>query len=497
MNFAVNKIKVALPVVALIYLTTAIASAYTLLPNVDEAWFTIPGYNLAENGFFGTSTLEETANFRQVRLDGINQYTYWIMPLFPLTQAFWGKIVGFGLWQTRFVSVIFGMIALSAWFALIRMLTGNNRLAFIAVTVLAFDYHFIYAASLGRMDMMTAALGVSALAVFARWRGEYFSRAVFFSCFLAALAFFTHPLGLIWAVSLTLLIVFYDFKNLRIKHLIFAGAPFLILGACWSIYIFQRPDLFAVQFGGNASDRWGFFRAPLIELWSEIKLRYLVNFGIGDDLSRAGQIKIIVLVSYTVAVAAGFSINSLRKSKAWRFFLLVALQEFVMLLLLDGMKQHYYMIHIIPTLTVLLAFFTDWLLKNKKLQLPAIALLLVVSAIHLSVAFQRFKKDDYHNNYLPVAELLNRKIQKDETVMASSELWFGLNRRENLLDDYRLGYLTGKKADFIVMDKPRYKIWFGNLREREPEIFGFMENLLQNKYSIIYDEAIYQVYAGR
>lgn len=68
----INKFNIALSLIILIYLAAAFSSANTLLPNVDEAWFTIPGYNLAENGFFGTSTLEESANFRQIRLDGIN-----------------------------------------------------------------------------------------------------------------------------------------------------------------------------------------------------------------------------------------------------------------------------------------------------------------------------------------------------------------------------------------------------------------------------------------
>ena len=493
-ELAKNKFNMLLLLIVLIYFTAAISSAYTLLPNVDEAWFTIPGYNLAENGFFGTSTLDETAGFRQVKLNGINQYTYWIMPIFPLIQAVWGKLAGFGLLQTRTVSVIFGLLGLLSWFSLIKTLTTEVRPAIIAVGILAIDYHFVYAASLGRMDMMTAALGVSALALFAHRREKDFNTAVFFSYSLTALAFFTHPLGLIWAVSLTVLIVLYDFKKVKIKHLAFAAAPFLALAVIWSIYIFQRPDLFAVQFGGNASDRWGFFRDPFGELWREIKLRYLVNFGIGEGLSSIGQIKIVLLVSYLSAVAGILSVESLRKSKAAQVFLLFALQEFVMLILLDGMKQHYYMIHITPTLTVILAVFIDWLLKNKTLKFSAIGLLTIIFAVHFGTNLLRFNKDDYHNNYLSAADLLNQNVQPDDLIIASSEFWFGLNRREHLLDDYRLGYLTGKRAKFIVMDKPRYKDWFANLAEKEPKTFHFMRSLLQNEYSIIYEDSVYQIY---
>ncbi len=492
-----SKFNIALIIIAAIYLAAAISSANTLLPNVDEAWFTIPGYNLAENGYFGTSTLDETSSFRQVKLDGVRTYTYWIMPVFPLTQAIWGKVLGFGLIQTRSVSILFGLIALLSWYCLIRKTTGEVRPALIAAAILAIDYHFVYAASLGRMDMMTAALGISALAVFIVGRGRSFDRAVFFSYSLTATAFFTHPLGLIWAVSLTILIIFYDYKNLRLKHMAFAAAPFLILGALWSLYILQRPDLFAIQFGGNASDRWGFFKAPFAELQREIQLRYLANFGIGENLNRAGQIKVVLLLAYAASIVGILAVESLRKSKAAQFLMLVALQEFAMLILLDGMKQPYYMIHITPTLTAITAVFVDWLLKNKKLRFPAVGLLTIILAVHFGTHLLRLKRDEYRTSYLAVSAMLNRNVRADDLVIASSELWFGSERRGNLLDDYRFGYLTGRKADFIVIDRSHYKDWFKNLAEREPETFRYMENLLREDYSMIYDDSIYQVYKNK
>jgi 4-amino-4-deoxy-L-arabinose transferase-like glycosyltransferase len=493
-----NKFKIVLALICLIYLAASISSAYTLLPNVDEAWFTIPGYNLAEHGFFGTSTLEETASFRQVKLTGINHYTYWIMPLFPLIQAIWGKIFSFGLIQTRFVSITFGFIALLSWTFLIIKLSGNRRLALIAVGILAIDYHFIYAASLGRMDMMTASLSVSGFAIFAWLREKHLSRAILAAYTLAALAFFSHPLGLLGVISLTIFVILLDFRKIRLKHFAFSAAPFLVLGFFWSIYIMQRPDLFLLQFGGNASDRWGFFRAPFGELWREIQIRYLVNFGIGENLNRAGQVKIFLLVGYLAAIASILAIKPLRARMLSRFLLLVVLQQFFMLLLLDGMKQHYYMIHITPTLTVILAVFIDWLMSQKRpLKLLSFGVFLTIVAIYSGTHLLRVKRNEYHNNYLAVGSILNQNSRSEDLIMASSEFWFVLSKKENLLDDYRLGYLTGKRANFIVIDKPRYKNWFDNLAEKEPSTFGYMENLLQNYYQVIYEDTIYQVYKHR
>lgn len=163
--------------------------------------------------------------------------------------------------------------------------------------------------------------------------------------------------------------------------------------------------------------------------------------------------------------------------------------------MLDGMKQHYYMIYITPTLTAILAVFINWLWsQNKPLKLLSAGILLVFIGIHSSANFLRFKRDDYHANYLAVGNVLNQNAQPHDLIMASSEFWFILNHKENLVDDYRLGYLTGKKPAFIVMDSPRYKDWFANLAERENATYQFIENTLRNDYLIIYEDETYQIY---
>ncbi len=183
--------------IILFFLIPALSFAYTLAPNCDEAWFTLPAYNLVENGFFGTTVLDETATFRHVRLDGINHYTYWVMPVFPLAQTVWGKIVGFNLLGIRLLSVIFGIAALFSWAYLIKELSGNSTVALLSIGLMAIDYNFVYASGIGRMDIMTASLGIAGLAVFVRLRKKNLDYAVPASFTLAALAFFAHPMGLV------------------------------------------------------------------------------------------------------------------------------------------------------------------------------------------------------------------------------------------------------------------------------------------------------------
>lgn len=478
-----------------VYLILTISSALTLLPNCDEAWFTNPGYNLVKNGFFGTTVLDETATFRQVKLDGINRSTYWIMPAYPLVQAAVGKVLRFGLIETRSVSIFFGIVTLLAWAYLVKKLSNHSFIALLAIGLMAVDYHFVYAASEGRMDMMAAALGVSGLAVFAWLRDKSLSHAILFSFILEAFSFFTHPLGLMWAVSLAILIALLDLRQIKMKHFALAALPFVFLGLFWLSYIMQNPDLFSRQFGGNASDRWGFFAAPFSEFWKEMKLRYIYNFGIGEGLTGAGQIKIIILLSYMLSIIGVLSVKTLRKQSFPCFLLILAAQEFVMLLLLDGMKQSYYLIHIVPTLAVILAVWINWLWSKKPiLKAVSLGFLIIVVFVNVGVNLLRIRRNAYQENYLAAANVLNQNADSSDMVMASAEFWFALNRKENLLDDYRLGYETGRKADFIVMDAPRYQDWFENLAKEEPQTYQYIESLLLNDYQIIYEDGIYHVY---
>src|SRR3954454_505992 len=99
------RIRVIVPIL-LAFVAIAVLCAHTNLPWSDEAWFASPALNLITNGSFGTSVLDPTASFRTNNLTGIRQHTYWIVPLFPLAEAAWFRVMGFGLMQLRYLSIL-------------------------------------------------------------------------------------------------------------------------------------------------------------------------------------------------------------------------------------------------------------------------------------------------------------------------------------------------------------------------------------------------------
>src|SRR4051794_35195524 len=73
--------------IAAIFVTLAAVRIGTKGPWVDEAWFTGPALDLATHGRFGTPVLEPTGSHLTLYkpgavLTGINEHTYWIMPLY-------------------------------------------------------------------------------------------------------------------------------------------------------------------------------------------------------------------------------------------------------------------------------------------------------------------------------------------------------------------------------------------------------------------------------
>ena len=78
--------------------------------------------------------------------------------------------------------------------------------------------------------------------------------------------------------------------------------------------------------------------------------------------------------------------------------------------------------------------------------------------------------------------------------MASSEMAFRLGFTPMFVDDYRLGYRSGRRADILVLDEARYQPWIALLATQDPPNYRFIERLLTSEYRLVYDQAGYMIY---
>src|SRR5216684_1179966 len=107
--------------VLLVFCILSSATSHTVLPQPDEALYANPGYNLLYNGHSGT-TLYELRGYMPMSLA---HRTYWQFPLYFFVTPLWFRIAGFGVWQVRAFSMLFGLIGLVSWYWIARILSGS------------------------------------------------------------------------------------------------------------------------------------------------------------------------------------------------------------------------------------------------------------------------------------------------------------------------------------------------------------------------------------
>ena len=59
------------------------------------------------------------------------------------------------------LSILWSGVALLSWYAIVRYLTSDHRVALVATFLLATEQQFVITSATGRMDMTCAALGLS------------------------------------------------------------------------------------------------------------------------------------------------------------------------------------------------------------------------------------------------------------------------------------------------------------------------------------------------
>src|SRR5690349_17227781 len=184
-----------------LYVALSVADAKATRPIADEAWFGSPAANLAKHGYMGTSVIDPMST----GLTQIDHYTYWVMPLHLLAQALWYKVAGTSLQSVRTLSLLWGFLALWAWFAIVRNLSRNRHVALLAVILIALDLVFVSQSASGRMDMMCAALGFAGIGTYLSLRERNLTTAVLLGHAFAAASMFTHPNGVFASASLAFL----------------------------------------------------------------------------------------------------------------------------------------------------------------------------------------------------------------------------------------------------------------------------------------------------
>ena len=480
----------------ILYLLLTTGSVFTRLPWVDEALFASPAYNLVSHGYMGTTVMETIGT----RWQGIDRYTYWMVPLHFLAQAGWYELFGFSLFSMRALSEVWGLVALAALYAIALLLSGNRDVAALAAALIALDSSFIAAGSSGRMDMMNAALGMSGLAAYLYLRESHLHAAVLAGHGLVCASGLTHPNGILYFASLVLLMFYFDRRRLSFRDLTLATAPYALGALAWGLYIWQDPPLFLALFTANMQNgtRLSYLKAPWVGLWSEIAHRYLGYFGLAPESKGLSRLKLVIPVVHGEGLAGLLSSKSLRSRAGYGALLLVAAVHFIILAVYDGQKLPYYLIHTVPLLDMFLAIWIVSSWGKHSTWRPILAVLLAAFlGAQLLTSVQRIRQNPYHMSYLPAVTFLRKNAGNNTLIMGTAALDFAMGFNRNVLDDPRLGYHSGKTPDFIVVGDVDFSEYFRGFESEEPAVYRYVKARLWNEYRPVYDHAGEKIYVRR
>lgn len=479
----------------LIFLLLASGSALTNRPQIDEGMFASPALNLARDGFFGTTVLEKEDS----SLTRIEQRTYWVMPLFLLNAAASFKAFGFGLFTMRLVSILWGLIFIGAGYLIARQLSRDKNIAYLSAALLSCDYMVLDTASQARPDMMCAALGLSAVAAFLVWREKNFTIAVLLSQTLVVLAGLTHPNGILAFFAIVFLILYFDLKQITIRHIAIALIPYLIGGAAFGMYVLQDPQAFQDQFIDNAlmGGRLKGFSSPFSGFVREFTERYPHAFGLqANSGGHSGPIflKGLILIGYALGVLGVLLTKDLRNNRCYRALLFLTAIYFSWMSLMDGQKQTYYIIQILPFYLIMLAVWVNRLWRRRSLP-PLLIALGVSGLLILGIGGMclRIKQNTYGNFYKPMIEYLKDNSTENDLIMGGAELGFGLEFPKNHIADGRFGFNTGKRPKFIMYDSAVENSWQDS-KNYFPEFYAYLPRLLKDEYTLGYENEAFKIY---
>jgi hypothetical protein len=484
--------------ILILYIVLAGALTYTKRPWADEAWFANISVDLLQHGKTGISVLDPLgdANMLGRPFPEIDKEFYlWI----PTQEAFYAlcyKAIGFSVFKMRGISMLWGLCALAAWFAIALKLTGSMTTASLTTFLVATDFAFLDAASDGRMDMMCASLAYCGIAVYLLLRERHFGQAILISQALAVTAGLTHPMGAIGFTALLFLTIYMDHSRIRWRHLGLALIAYLAGAVVVAAYILPNLPAARAQFSGALTGRLGVVHSTLETFLREVTVKYrsfyLPPYASGIALTRA-----LIPAIYVLGALGALSLNSVRASR--RAMLGLAAVALVTIAFLDSGKLYYYLVHSTPYLAALLALWVTsvWASRNLALRSIAVGAVVTLVALQLGWVAMAVRKDPYHQSFLPMAAFVETQIEHRQSdrflVMSSAELGFVIGFNPTLSDDALLGYQSRHRPDLIVVDERSYSSHFEGFEKLAPEIAAYIRAILQ-KSNLIYTDTYYKVY---
>ena len=323
----------------------------------DEATILEPGYQLYYEGVYGSDMY--TGFYGQERL-----YLE-VPPVMSLLQGASARLLGVGVWQMRYLPVVFGTLTLALTAALAARIAGPTAGALAALVLLLWQWTpsgleflgsglpLLDVARIARYDILVPVFGLAAFAAWLRANATGRQRLDFASGVLASLAGLANVYGAFWLPALALLTLL-DKKGQRSKRLAWLAAGAALPTMPWLAVMASHWQDALGQLNKHEG-RFDFMQ-PLFyvdNLFNEPH-RYFLGVREAATFLRLGF--------WLVVIALPASLAWLAWRWWWRhdaragWLLAPALVLPTLLALLDSQKRFYYLIVVIPVFAIILGW---------------------------------------------------------------------------------------------------------------------------------------------
>jgi len=474
-----------------IFLIVALLFAQRRAPWNDEGWFANASLNLIYNGHMGTSVIEPTGTHLATPLWGIDRYTYWVLPLYILVQAGWYKVVGFSPFLLRITGIFWALALFWSVHQVADILTGRKDIARLAVCLLALEPLFVNVATLGRMDIMAASLEWLGLAAYLHWRRKNLHLAILIGYGLAGAGCVTHHQSILGVFALIGTTLYLDRARLTPGLVLLAALPVTLMAGAWAIYAMERPDYFKAQIASNGAGRFHFFQDPLQTLEWEFTRR-LTFYGFYPSRNQFSRVLALIPLAYLASVLIAAFNSSIRRTPGVTLLLGICTVQWIYQITLESMKLHLYLVHLWPSLTIVLAAVLYRLWHSRLQMRPVLAaFLLAWTMLGLGMSATLIAKNNFERTIEPLRHALEHRALPEGSIYGAPELGLYIGF-EHLVDDLRLGYYTGKTPDYIVIDR-RSREWLDKTADSEPDVVRRSRDMLA-RAKVIYRDPEFQVY---
>lgn len=455
----------------------------------DETWLSGLSRNIME-----TKSYAVTETF----FDLYPRNPHAIKSLFHTLQILFIKLLGYEIFTIRFLSFLFGLLALFWFYKLCNHIFNSKKLAFWATVFLSLDIQFIYASHFARQEIILLFVLMFSLNYFLSHLSNMKITHHLFLGIIIGLSIGFHPNSFIICLPIVFLYLFHILFTKKLKVL--GLFTYVATVGCFALGFVGLSFYFDANFISNYTHYGSQFGVTntLLTKFLVIKSFYLKLYSGISGTYYTPNIKLEFYL-FAIALISSFFFLIKEKQKTLKETILSVVLAIIAInigIIIIGRFSQPSIIFIIPFLYILLAYILTCISMNVRNYL-AILLLLMLTINSISNILPYLNNS--YENYL---QEIGKVVDKENIVLANlnAEMYFDNGKLydyrnlaylkennltfEQYIEDHNIDYIIyPDEMDFIYAYRPEWNNVYGDISL----YYNDMQRFLEAKCQLVYE----------